>query len=521
MRKNWIILPFLLIISFTYYLYLQRLHPLTGEEFMLLLQGERVLNGDLPYKDFFQFLTPGSIYLSALLFKIFGVKLSVIKIFIPLAGCTIVLLTYLLSARIIRSRLIGILPAIFVLYYSIPFAPLFYHHWNAELPLLLAILFGLRALSTSNLLYIFLYGLTSGIAFLFLQHKGILIFLASIAFLIIDSIKNKDKMLKPAFITSIGFFIPLFSYILYLYLNGAHKEFLYDCFLWVKDNYAPFNSLPEFLYFEKRTFQYYLTTSALLPAIIKTRNLFFVGYLPLFVFLAGIIDLIRNFKREILFLYLTSLFLFLSVLSRPDFINILYISQPLFVLLIYYLYEFLKTECRPKRFIGIFLVTLLILNALYGLLSSVREASHYKYPLYTTRGVIYFKSVEDAKDYSEVLNYIESNLKSNKVFILNFSTFFYFLSGLRNYTSYDVILPGYHTDEQLADLIEQLRVKKIEYILYDSLDLLIKQQGENSMYPEGYKRIDLKNKLNEYINNNYSMVNQIGRIKIMKAKISP
>src|SRR6266498_5768003 len=42
------------------------------DEGIVLRGAERILNGYLPYRDFFTFDTPGSFYLVALLFRIFG-----------------------------------------------------------------------------------------------------------------------------------------------------------------------------------------------------------------------------------------------------------------------------------------------------------------------------------------------------------------------------------------------------------------------------------------------------------------
>lgn len=490
-----------------------------GEEFIHFVQAERVLNSEVPYRDFFQFITPGSIYLAALIFKIFGIKLTVIKIFIALIGSALVILTYLISTETINKPLLQVTPAVIVLFFSIPQAPLFYHHWNAELFILLAIFTGLKYISVNCLLYIFLSGVSSGLAFLFLQHKGILIFSAIVSFLIFNHFVNREKQLKPVILVSLGFFLTLLPFFLFLYHKGAMKQFFYDCFVWVREFYAPFNSLPEYLFFEKKLLSHYLQTEGLLPALIKTRNYLFSGYLPIFIILLGGINFLKNLKKPGVLLYIASLFLFISTLQRPDFINIIYISQPFFVLLVYFSHNLLiESKNKFKYLAGILIIALLTVNSIYGCINTLKESSLYEYRLKTSRGIINFKSKDDMERYSNIFSIIESDLKGKRIFIYNWSTFFYFFAGIKNFTSYDVFLPAYNTEAQVNDLIQQLKDNNIEYIIYDSMDLWIKKNGENSMYPEGYRRIDLKNKLNEYINTNYDVIDEIEGIKIMKMK---
>lgn len=515
MKFGFITALILFALSFSFYLYIQQAHPLIGEEFMLFVQAERVLNGEIPYRDFFQFITPGSIYLAAFLFKIFGLKLSVMKVFIAFTGSIIVLLSYLLTVKIVNNKYLSLLPPILVIFYSIPYVPLFYHHWYAEIFTLLTIIFALFYIQGNSKRGVFFSGLSAGFTFLFLQHKGILIFFALVLFLFMDRFTNRKSLKTILTTATTGFVVPLTLFILYLYLNSATEKFFFDCFYWVINYYAPFNSLPEYLYFEKMTFTHYMQTEGVIPALIKTRHELLVGYLPLILLIYGAMRLFKNPDRKILLTCLSSLFLFLSALQRPDFTNIIYVSQPFFVLLAYFFEDFFD-KSKLKTGAAILISVLLILNALYGCLGSIKNASSYKYSLNTPRGVIYFRSIEERAPYSDVFSLLEGELKNKRIFVYNWSTFFYFLSGKKNYTSYDSFLPGYNTDEQMDKLIDELKNKKIEYIIYDELDRLIKFNREKSLYPEGSKRIGLENKLNEYIHSNFKPVFASGSFIIYK-----
>ena len=64
-------LALLVFLASFLYLYLFRDYTaMDPDEGIILQGGERILRGQVPYRDFFSFFTPGSYYLLALLFKI-------------------------------------------------------------------------------------------------------------------------------------------------------------------------------------------------------------------------------------------------------------------------------------------------------------------------------------------------------------------------------------------------------------------------------------------------------------------
>ncbi len=70
---------------------------------------ERVLNGDLPYRDFWSLYSPGLFYFYALLFKLFGSSLIVERIANVFCGSTLAIAVFLLARRI-ASPLLAFVP---------------------------------------------------------------------------------------------------------------------------------------------------------------------------------------------------------------------------------------------------------------------------------------------------------------------------------------------------------------------------------------------------------------------------
>jgi len=491
---------------------------LIGEEFILLYQAKRVLSGEVPYRDFFQFITPGSIYLAGLAFKLFGSKLLVVNFLTALVGSSIVILTYSLAKQIILKTCYQLIPPLMVSFFSIPFVPLFYHHWNAEVFVLLGLMVGTLYISRDKPYYLFLFGVFAGATFLFVQHRGILMFVSGVIFLVLDYIKKEKGFLKSFLLACGGFLLPVIVFIVFLVYTGSLEKFYYNCFTWVREWYLPFNSIPDYLYFTKKHFLYTYQKEGTINSVIKLRNQLFLGYLPLAVITGGIIILIKNYNRKVMFLYAVSLFLFLSVLQRPDFINILYVSQPFIVLFVYSL-EWISNKKSLKLYVMIHLfLILLILNTIYGFYSSGKEVFSYRFPVETPAGNIYFKSEEDKNTQQELLSIMESEIKDRKFFAYNWSPFLYFFLNSRNYTSFDIFLPAYNTPEQMDALIEELKVNNIEYVIYDSMDIFLKEHAENSLYPAGAHLIEINNKLNAFIDSHYETVHIIRNYKIMKRK---
>src|SRR6266853_699156 len=74
------VIPFLVFsVSLGYLLAFIRYSSLEPDEGILLQGGQRILDGQIPYRDFFSFYTPGSFYLTALLFRIFGDSMGVAR----------------------------------------------------------------------------------------------------------------------------------------------------------------------------------------------------------------------------------------------------------------------------------------------------------------------------------------------------------------------------------------------------------------------------------------------------------
>jgi hypothetical protein len=137
---------------------------------------ERVLQGEVPYRDFLYNYTPGMLWLNALLMRLFGVSLMTIHV-----GLLVFKVATLMILYFVAKRLVGVWAAlvpvalslswigykyifgVFPTQYSMPF-------------ILLGIIFMLTYDEGGRLRFLFLSGLSVGIVFLFKYNVGILLF---------------------------------------------------------------------------------------------------------------------------------------------------------------------------------------------------------------------------------------------------------------------------------------------------------------------------------------------------------
>ena len=150
-----------------------------GDQLGFATSGSRLLAGQLPYRDYFQFLTPGTDVIYALLFRWFGVSLWVPNAVMALLGALTALWMTLCSARLLRGVAVllpGLLLTGFVLYGSLDAT----HHWFSTVVIMAALLILLDSASYARVVAV---GVLCGVAASFTQTKGAAAVLGSAAYL--------------------------------------------------------------------------------------------------------------------------------------------------------------------------------------------------------------------------------------------------------------------------------------------------------------------------------------------------
>jgi hypothetical protein len=152
-------------------------------------KGVRILGGELPYRDFFEFLTPGTDLVYALLFRLLGVGPWMPNLVMcVLLSITVLWITWC-AQRLVRGWYV-VLPAALAMATVLSGATDASHHWFSTAAALGAVwvLF-----SGDSLGRVAGAGAFCGLAASFTQTKGTLITLALIAYFLWIGIREKDR----------------------------------------------------------------------------------------------------------------------------------------------------------------------------------------------------------------------------------------------------------------------------------------------------------------------------------------
>ncbi len=137
------------ILSCLYLLAFRRVSILNPDEGISLEAAERILHGQIPYRDFFSLVTPGSYYWTALLFKVFGDSILVARTALVIYGGLFSVLTYLLARRVC-SRINAALGAVLLTITCLPYYFVFEHNRDSTLWALLALYCAVRWLEKAK-----------------------------------------------------------------------------------------------------------------------------------------------------------------------------------------------------------------------------------------------------------------------------------------------------------------------------------------------------------------------------------
>src|SRR5437762_12679483 len=154
------------------YLFVFRRYTSMEPDEGIILQGaQRILRGEVLYRDFFSFFTPGSYYLQALISRILGNSFLLERTTLVLLGAAFSVLNYLLARRAC-SRGTAFTIAILTTATTLPYRFLVLHNWDSTLWAMLALYGAVRWLESGAWSWAFATGSLAGLTLMFEQSKG-------------------------------------------------------------------------------------------------------------------------------------------------------------------------------------------------------------------------------------------------------------------------------------------------------------------------------------------------------------
>lgn len=497
-------------ISYFYLFYYRNaFYDLTADEGYIIYGAKRVLDGQILYKDFFQFCPPGDFYLLAFVFKLFGYSFIMARETAVIIDSLINTLLFYFSYKAIRSWY-AILPPLFFLILGYPNWMQYSHYWSSMLLLFISLAFFLSYLEQHKHAYLYLTGFFIGITGLFLQTTGVYSALLFLLVFILEKRKEQDfKKNLILFIISIS--VPLVVVFGYIGLKGALFDF-------IKEQY--FSSR---IYAETGTFN---PVQLYLKYFEYPYSIVFIIFITVAVFSSIILFCFRaRVSNPIKTILLGDIILFLNSSTRIDFDHMLINSAMTFIVILLpekWFLDFLKNKYnllhRSLRYLWDLIVILLVVWGVMSMRSNIHNVEVRTYPIDFNGTHLWTFNEKQAYEINEFFPQAEKILNGDKnVFVYPYCPLVYVLFDYKNPTFVDVTstvsnVPDYG-NYSFAMMVNELMKHKTNYIIYCNWP-----QHYTQMLLALNKRKYKENVLDIFIGNNYSPIIRVDNLILFKKR---
>ena len=423
----------------------------------------RILHGEVIYRDFLTVATPGSFYTVAWLFQIFGTDLMVVRWAVMALNLGIVIVTLSIARHLMSWPFAAASALLAVVWGWFLLAPNLYS-LEAMFFALLALAYYLHALRRGES-WLFVAGLSCGVAMMVKQNIGFYAATGLALSLAISSPQRRQSIRNFGF----GAVVVVVPVLLYLIAIGAGPH-LYEN--WV---YYPLQRYPQGLAFAYPPFFPFEGPDVWQKVVLS---------LPWFMYPGAVVFLIafalqrrsasdRTWRLEWNALLAVTLFgalTFLQAFPRADLTHILFGMAPAFILLGYFCFKLSQLfRVAQAQALGIAAVVLALvpLAALiregYSLTMAGYETEYV--PLTTERARGIRTSIRNAAQIDQVTAYLRNHTSPNDpIFVVPWAAGFYFLADRPNPTRFDVLLYG--DPDEYPCLIATLDDRKPAFIVY-------------------------------------------------------
>ncbi|MEW5765343.1 MAG: hypothetical protein ACOYXN_01645 [Acidobacteriota bacterium] len=211
--------------------------PPKWDEYIIVYDAQRVLDGQVPYRDFFNFIPPGTFHALRWVFEVFGgASITAARY----ASLVLVLLNASLLAAALRRAGWSLPQALLLaLLYPVglyPFWPIASHHWLVHLFCFGFLLAAAGKKPGTGLGRAVLLGLASGFAGCILQTEAVYLCAAGGVLLLLEDGEAHRSQRLAAF--GLGLLPPIALTLGPLALHGAGMDFVRDVVLWPARNYS-------------------------------------------------------------------------------------------------------------------------------------------------------------------------------------------------------------------------------------------------------------------------------------------
>jgi hypothetical protein len=463
------------LLSIAYLLIFRRFTTMEPDEGIVLQGAQRILRGEVPYRDFFSFLTPGSFYLHALLFKIFGNSFLVPRTALAVFGGVFAATGYLLSRRVC-SRGIALVAVALLTLTTLPYRFLALHNWDSSLLACLAVYCAVRMIESPRAGWGFALASFTSLTVLFEQSKGAGLGLGlCLGFASLHLMRGYRLGLNRIGWASIaaGLSWPFLLTLAYFTSQHALGTMLAD-WLWPLQHYSAANHVPYgYANWTETSRHRMFETGPLWLRVVMVFAIsphFLVPALPLvavalFLYWARQSTRKKAPQRRLAYYLVVagalSGLLLSIVVARADMIHFMYL-QPLYILVLAWMLEGRDIPGRIFKTIHPILSAVLVLAFLVFSIPLLLRTINPPFQVSTRRGTVTMPAHDTA------LEYLQAHVEpGGTVLVYPYLPLYYYLTATFSPTGFDFFQPGMNPEEQGQIILRELASGRVHAVLFE------------------------------------------------------
>ncbi len=459
------------------YLWLFRRYTSMEPDEGIVLEGaQRILRGEVLYRDFFSYFTPGSYYFLALLFKVFGSSFLVARTALVFFGGLYSGVAYVLARRVC-SRASAIFVATLVTLTTLPYRFEVLHNWDSTLWTCLAVYCAVRWLESPHWKWAFATGSFASLTVLFEQSKGAGLVLGLGAGLVAITLLDRQRTLWRRTVglgLAIGVAWPFVVTLVYFSARNSVPLMLADWF-WPLRHYSLVNHVPYgYQNWSENTRHTLFGSGSLtvrLVTIVAISPCFLIPALPVVAVGLLIYWIARMWRgREpravgahyVLICAALSGLLLSVAIGRADIIHFMYL-MPLFALVLGWLIDGRDIPGRLFREVKPFFITYSVIAFLLFATPLLLRALNARDRVQTRRGMVNVP----ARD--TVVEYVQAHVAAGeKILVHPYLPLYYYLTDTVSPTRYEYFQPGMHTPQQAHEMLAELAAARVPVVLFEA-----------------------------------------------------
>jgi hypothetical protein len=475
-----------------------------GDEGSFVDGAVRILHGQVFARDFFEVMGPGTFYLLAGIFKLFGATFLADRIWLFVTSVGTFLSMYYLSRRVC-GRYEVLPPVLLVAVYFSMLWPMVNHHVDSNFFALLSVVCMVLWQDTRKHVLLLAAGAGAAVTTCILQPKGMLLLAAFLVWLWIQH-RRRSASLSTLGIVFASYSAVIAVVLLYFWSRGALRDLMYMDFVWPSQNYGAVNAIP----YATGIVQYWNHWVApihgvrwLIPlAVVLVLPFLFIAALPVLVLVLGIPCGKDNLRPEILLYWFCGWALWLSEIHRRDIAHLASGSPLLIILCVHFLAEYRgKTADLVLQLLAISAGALATVNLFIAL-------SAHSVPT-RVGSVGMFKP-------DPVLTFLNNHVApGTEIFSYPYCPMYYFLSDTTNPTRYSLLIYNYNTPSQFQEVIRVLDQHKVKYVLWDAS---FQSKAATALFSAAMYRPAAGFIMEPYLESHYRVVQDFNGMRIMERK---